>query len=633
MKKVLLVFLAVLLGVPIVYAAEYTVCPHLSCDYQTITACFNAINNTADNICNINESGTYTINGAYTYNFTSIIWGPTPSLIISANDTTLNCNGATFIGQDTYEEFRVGGGGAYIKNTIIKNCNFKHFEYPIHISNVNNPTVTNNHFEFCAKSSADIIKLSYVAGGRIENNTFLNNTFSGGIDGGYPIALDRSNDTIIKNNYMNGGRKGIILYEITQNIQIINNTIIGMSNEGVYCWHNDNANSTIANNTIKNCQRGIVLSNSSHKIIGNKIDNTSSYGIGVAGPNNIISGNVLSYNGVAIGIGAGNTLIDNLLNYNNNKQLYVPYNINVTIISLTIGSPVANYYLSKGDNTLNLSNSNSAIRWSSSTIALNGNFGLNLYLGDKFVSLNATALPDLNTKANVSINGVNCNNFKLWYASGFYSNSNDIKVNGAIVATNANINGDCTNTSICKHVQCLANTLKFEAQHFDSFGAEGEGATGNVSINLTGETSIMVKYNINYGSGRVDPDKSSAVLDSSLANATNGTWVFKPQYLYIENDGTVNVSVNITSSKTAASFIGGTNPEFKAKGKTTEANACAGTLQMSYFNVTNTSRSICSLLQFGNSFDTFNVSTRLLIPSDAPTGYKESVLTFTAKKV
>ncbi len=705
MKKGLLVFLAVLLAVPVVFAATYTVCPHLSCDYQTITACFNAINNTADNTCNINESGTYTISGAYTYHFTTPTWGPIDLLTISADNIILNCNGATFIGQDTYERFHITSEpSSRIKDVTIKNCNFRHFWNPINVDGADNPTIINNTFEFCGKlgDTSSVVTVWGTNGGIIESNTFLNNIIPS-----FWLAYG-TNNTIIKNNYMNGGSNGFSLSDVTSNIHIINNTIIGMSGNGISCASITNTKVTIIDNTIKNtysaiqvlnatvignnmdnCSLGILVSgadsvvsdnyitnsiaplgigiwlmggvNKNNNITGNTIINATGYGYGifvysdsqgnfissniiermsaagllVLSSNNTITSNTFSYNGGAIGItSSGNILWDNVLNYNNNIQLYVPEGVNVTINSLTIGSPIENYYVSKENNTLNLFNSNSAIKWSNSTIDLTGNYGLNLYLGSKFVSLNSANLPELNTKANVTIAGISCSEFKLWHSSGFYNSLADIMANGIIVATQANTGGDCTNTTICKNVQCSANTLTFEAQHFDGFGGEGTGSTsGNVSINLTSEVSIMVKYNIAYGEGRVNPDKPSAVLDSSLTNATNGTWTYGPQYMYVENDGTVNISVNITSSKNASAFIGGTNPELKVKGIVTEADSCKGTFKITPFEIFTTSESICSLFQFGTSFDSFNVSTRLLIPSDAPVGHKESVLTFTAKKV
>jgi hypothetical protein len=308
-------------------------------------------------------------------------------------------------------------------------------------------------------------------------------------------------------------------------------------------------------------------------------------------------------------------------------------------LSLTVGSS-SDYVVFRSGDVFNASNSHSKIKWNVPGLSLNSDLGSNLLLGSKFVSLNSANLPDLNTKANVTINGINCGSFYLRYYSGFASDLNTIINSGTLAATEANIGGDCMNDSICKNVLCSANTLTFEAQHFDGFGegnlsnVSGTGSnSGNVSINLTEEVSILVKYNIAYGEGLVDSDKSSAMLDSSSTNAVNGTWTYTPQYLYIENDGTVNISVNVTSSKNAASFLGGTSSEFKARGIGTESGACAGTLQTTPFEISTASQSICSLLKFGLFSDSFNVSTRLLIPSDAPSGYKESVLTFTATKV
>jgi hypothetical protein len=139
-------------------------------------------------------------------------------------------------------------------------------------------------------------------------------------------------------------------------------------------------------------------------------------------------------------------------------------------------------------------------------------------------------------------------------------------------------------------------------------------------------------YNINFGSGRVNGSSTSAVLDSASSSAINGTWSWgAPQFIYIENDGTVNISVNLTSSDNAATFVSGTNPKFMIKGITTEANSCVEKFNITYVEIETTSKSICGLLQYGISEDTFNSSIRLIVPSDATPGVRTATLTFTGR--
>ena len=487
---------------------------------------------------------------------------------------------------------------------------------------------------------------SFIAFSNCENIT-LQNTAATDM-----ILLYNTTDSVVKNSNVSNTYVGFELYRGKKN-KLINN-IANSDSTGIEVSYS--ANITVAGNTANfNDMYGIYISTQSPGcIIENNTANSnagSSYGRGfllwgVSGArlkNNIANSN--NYGFYLISGSSNNTLINNTVNSNSIYDVYMDAGGSGNrIFNMTI----AKFYWMQKVNISNfiLGTKNTAyVKYSE--VSATGNLttpaetGNNFRHGAGFISINSTAMPYLNKTANVTLAGIDCDNFNLWHTSGFYTSLAAIEANGAIVATQANIGGDCTDNSICKYVKCSDSTLTFEAQHFDGFGSGGLGggsnasssSTGNVSINLTSEVSIMVKYNINYGSGRVDPDKTFAVLDSSLTNATNGTWAYNPQYLYVENDGTVNISVNITSSKNASSFIGGTNPELKVKGIVTETDSCKGTFKTTPFEIFTTSQSICSLFQFGTSFDSFNVSTRLLIPSDAPTGHKESVLTFSAKKV
>jgi len=126
------------------------------------------------------------------------------------------------------------------------------------------------------------------------------------------------------------------------------------------------------------------------------------------------------------------------------------------------------------------------------------------------------------------------------------------------------------------------------------------------------------------------PENETWEFVVAVPGSINGTWKFGPQYFYIENDGTVNETINVSADKTASTFIGGTSPQFQIKGIATETGACAGTLSTSYFELSTTQQTICSLLQFGQSADQFKASIKLKIPSDAPVGTKTATITFSA---
>jgi len=168
---------------------------------------------------------------------------------------------------------------------------------------------------------------------------------------------------------------------------------------------------------------------------------------------------------------------------------------------------------------------------------------------------------------------------------------------------------------------------------FSSFG------TATTSVNLLEIASVAITGNIDFGAGRVDVTAINATLDSDEATVAGGTWnaSLLPQYIKVENDGTVNISVNVSAdgNNNAQGFIGGTSPLFQIKGKETEPGACV-TLQTTYANVPNSTETplaICDLLQYVNSADEFNVSAKLVIPSDAAPGQRNVTLTFSVSKV
>jgi len=166
---------------------------------------------------------------------------------------------------------------------------------------------------------------------------------------------------------------------------------------------------------------------------------------------------------------------------------------------------------------------------------------------------------------------------------------------------------------------------------------KGTSGQGPVSFNATTEVSIKVTGSIDFGNGRVNATANNATLDSYDGTDIGGTWTFSAQSIKVENDGTVNVSVNLSAdgNNNANGLIGGTSPLFQMKGFVTESGACV-TLQTTYANVPNSTQTplaICDLLQYVNSADEFNVSAKLVIPSDAPAGARNATITFSASQV
>jgi len=166
---------------------------------------------------------------------------------------------------------------------------------------------------------------------------------------------------------------------------------------------------------------------------------------------------------------------------------------------------------------------------------------------------------------------------------------------------------------------------------------KGSTGTGPVSFNATSEVSIKVVGSIDFGNGRVNATAANATLDSADGTTVGGSWSFSAQNIKVENDGTVNISVNLSAgaSENAAGLIGGTSPLFQMKGIATEGSSCV-TLQTTYTAVPASSEEpfeMCDILQYVNSADEFNVSAKVAIPSDAATGARNATITFSASEV
>ena len=119
----------------------------------------------------------------------------------------------------------------------------------------------------------------------------------------------------------------------------------------------------------------------------------------------------------------------------------------------------------------------SRVRWPGTLNVTKRDFDNQLKLGSQFISQNISSLgTQFNTSANVSISGVNCQVFSLYYAPSFHQSLASLVAAGAVVATQANLGGDCTDPAICTNLRCANGVLNFTALHFDGFGDGGPGA-------------------------------------------------------------------------------------------------------------------------------------------------------------
>ncbi|MCX6767908.1 MAG: right-handed parallel beta-helix repeat-containing protein [Candidatus Micrarchaeota archaeon] len=203
---------------------------------------------------------------------------------------------------------------------------------------------------------------------------------------------------------------------------------------------------------------------------------TASGGVSIeASSNNTVTGNSFVFNaiGIALRSGCWNSVSGNSLASSNNIPLYVSKSAcNFVLSNVSVSSVPDDYFVDASPTGFQASNANGVLNWGVGSVPLRNSLGQNLAIGGKLAALNASKLPDLNTTAQVTFYGVNCRSFTLYHSNGFYTLLADIMSNGVAVADQTSKGANCTDSSICRNVQCTGTTLTFQAMHFDSYGAD-----------------------------------------------------------------------------------------------------------------------------------------------------------------
>lgn len=158
-------------------------------------------------------------------------------------------------------------------------------------------------------------------------------------------------------------------------------------------------------------------------------------------------------------------------------------------------------------------------------------------------------------------------------------------------------------------------------------------ATDTASVNITIVEVTEINFttdSINWTAGSLTSGAAQALLNSE-GTVTNGTWSSVSQGLVLENIGTENVSLRLASDKTAATFIGGTNPAFQYK-ITNSTPSCLGAWSPTSYtdvNATSPGTLVCDNFKAANGEDTVTIHFQLVIPSDAPGGAQTATITAT----
>jgi len=167
-------------------------------------------------------------------------------------------------------------------------------------------------------------------------------------------------------------------------------------------------------------------------------------------------------------------------------------------------------------------------------------------------------------------------------------------------------------------------------------------ATSVGEANLTVESAVIINFTtaqINWGSGRVNSGSPSAGLNTfELNNVTNGNWTLQNAGgLRLQNLGNVNVTLNLSGTKTAAQLIGGTGPSYSWNISNLESGSClnstGGTDFLAlnnFYNVNTTTALFCGMFGFADAADTIRIDFNLTVPSDSFTGSLGDTITAVA---
>jgi len=156
------------------------------------------------------------------------------------------------------------------------------------------------------------------------------------------------------------------------------------------------------------------------------------------------------------------------------------------------------------------------------------------------------------------------------------------------------------------------------------------------TANLTVESQASINFTtatIDWGSGKVNDGQTIAHLTTVGNGAVyNSNWT-AASGLLLENNGNVNVTLNITVGKNPQDFIGGTNPLYYINVSNVEAGSCTATSFVpGIFYVANASNNIlnCNSFRFDETTDLIRIDINISIPENSKKGALGDIITATA---
>ncbi len=260
------------------------------------------------------------------------------------------------------------------------------------------------------------------------------------------------------------------------------------------------------------------------------------------------------------------------------------------------------------------------------------NYDAHVKIDKGFVSVNTSALDtSFNSQATLvmDLTGVYSGTSvpAIYYYSGFADTSAAIIQSGTICSAPR-----CTDVVWNPATQILTFNVSGFSGYAIYGGNYGYDAELGITITSTNQIAIYTSNGLNdtvFDFKPVTPPAGDSV--TLMSNETSNTTTGETGFL-IQNQGNVNVSINVSSDKNVSSFIGGTASLFQLFGKENETGACAG-INTSMQDLADSGKILCPSLRFTDSSDTIWGYILIKIDSDSPPRTNKAILTFTSTEV
>ncbi|MCH7850627.1 MAG: hypothetical protein IH845_03225 [Nanoarchaeota archaeon] len=143
-------------------------------------------------------------------------------------------------------------------------------------------------------------------------------------------------------------------------------------------------------------------------------------------------------------------------------------------------------------------------------------------------------------------------------------------------------------------------------------------------VNLSISSLVLLNFTddtINFGSGSVNLGQVSATIDT-LGSVINGNWSATTTRFLITNLGNENLTINVSSGKTASSFIGGSSPGYRYNVSDGGKDICSPpsgfSLDTFYeVNASPDSQRVCDVFE---SLQNITIDLSLIIPNNSNIG-------------